>query len=402
MNAANASPRPFWIRLHRWSGLSMAGFLIIAGLTGSVLAFEHELERVFAPQLFAIPKPGVAKLDLATLAERAQTLVPNGRVVAVTLTDPDQVNVAFSPRRDPRTGRTYDLGFTEFYQDPWTGAELGRRTRADLSQGLINLMPFVYELHWRLAAGGTGQWMLGIVAMMWTLDCFVGFYLTLPRSRRRFWRRWTIAWRVKARAPGFRLGYELHRAAGLMVWPMLFIFAWSSVAMNIRPLYELLMKSMFDYQSPTSAYSLTAHPNASPRLDWRAAQLRGEYLLAEAEGTHRFRTRERISLMYDSYVGAYRYEVRGSRDLFERAPQGGGTAVMLDGDTGALRSLHLPRGEHRGNTVESWLYALHMARVFGRPYQIFVCLLGLITAALSVTGVFIWVKKRHMWSRRRS
>ncbi|MGH6852653.1 MAG: PepSY domain-containing protein, partial [Methylocella sp.] len=36
----------------------------------------------------------------------------------------------------------------------------------------------------------------------------------------------------------------------------------------------------------------------------------------------------------------------------------------------------------------------HMARVFGRPYQIFVCVLGLATTMLPVTGVYIWWKKR--------
>ena len=54
-----------------------------------------------------------------------------------------------------------------------------------------------------------------------------------------------------------------------------------------------------------------------------------------------------------------------------------------------------PTGGHSGNTVESWLYALHMTRVFGRAYQICVCALGLVTANLPATGVYIWWKKRR-------
>lgn len=42
--------------------------------------------------------------------------------------------------------------------------------------------------------------------------------------------------------------------------------------------------------------------------------------------------------------------------------------------------------ELTGNTIESWLYALHMARVFGRAYQVFVCL----------TAVYIWWRKRKV------
>jgi uncharacterized iron-regulated membrane protein len=53
----------------------------------------------------------------------------------------------------------------------------------------------------------------------------------------------------------------------------------------------------------------------------------------------------------------------------------------------------VPTGEHSGNTVESWLYALHMTRVFGRAYQIFVCVLGLVITMLSLTGAYIWWKK---------
>jgi uncharacterized iron-regulated membrane protein len=66
---------------------------------------------------------------------------------------------------------------------------------------------------------------------------------------------------------------------------------------------------------------------------------------------------------------------------------------MFDGDTGELRVLTQPTHERIGNTIESWLYALHMARVFGRVYQAFVCVLGLICALLPITGVYIWWRK---------
>ena len=65
-------------------------------------------------------------------------------------------------------------------------------------------------------------------------------------------------------------------------------------------------------------------------------------------------------------------------------------------------SLDLPTGEHSGNTVTYWLRALHMADVFGLPYRIFVCVLGLIITMLSVTGVYIWWKKRKARLHRRA
>lgn len=207
--------RHFFVWLHRWTGLAMAGFLIIVGLTGSLLAFNSELEHWITPQFFATPRPGVPPLDLATLAERAGALVPHGQVASVFLAEPDQVSVAFSPRTDPATGKPYELGFNNFFVDPWTGKELGRRNYDDFSQGWISLMPFIFDLHWELALGTPGMWILGVVALIWTIDCFVGFYLTLPVAITEFWQRWRPSWLIKQRACFFRLNFDLHRAGGL-------------------------------------------------------------------------------------------------------------------------------------------------------------------------------------------
>lgn len=375
----------------------MAIFLTIAGLTGSALAFNSELERWISPQLFAKPKAGVRLLSLAELAERAASQVPEGVVRAVTRVEFDQVEVQFSPRQNAGAVGRSQLGFTQFFSDPWTGAELGRRIRGDLSQGPVNWMPFIYSLHWTLALSEPGRLLLGVIALIWSLDCFVGFYLTLPHGQGGFWKRWRLAWLVKWSASSFRVNFDLHRANGLWLWPLLFIFGWSSVMMNIRPTYERVMGLCFDYRSPRDVRgALPQHPNDNPRLDWRAAQHTGERLMAEQALQKRFRAGEALGLAYSPSLGAYTYQVRGSRDLFERAPKGGSTYVIFDGDSGALLLLSQPTGERTGNTLESWLYALHMARVFGRAYQVLTCVLGLVVATLSLTGIYIWWRKRKV------
>ena len=380
---------------HRWVGLAMAGFLILVGLTGSILAFNTEIERLCAPQLFARLRPGESRLDLATLILRAQEQLPQAQVFGAILTEPDQASLYVAAREDPATGKAYDLGFNEFFVDPWTGAELGRRRRGDLSQGLVNLPSFIYELHWTLAIGAAGQWTLGVLALVWSVDCFVGFYLTLPPTSRRFWRRWRPAWLIKRRAGLYRLNFDLHRASGLWLWPMLFVFAWSSVMMDIRPAYEWVTQRLFDYKSDVDMFLAAPQgPPHPPQLDWRAALERGERLIAEQAALRDFRAGEPVSLMYFASRNFYLYEVRGSRDLIERSPKGGGTEAIFDGDSGELIALRLPTGERLGNTIESWLYALHMARVFGMPYRLFVCALGFVIALLSGTGVYIWWKKR--------
>ncbi|MGO9237055.1 MAG: PepSY-associated TM helix domain-containing protein [Methylocella sp.] len=390
--------RHFFVWLHRWAGLLMTIFLILVGLTGSLLAFKSDLERLICPQIYATPRPGVPPLDLATLAERAEILVPKGRVVSVFLTEPDQALVAILPREDPTTGKPYELDFVQLFVDPWSGEELGRRRFGDLSQGLINLMPFIYTLHYTLALGAPGAWVLGIVALVWTIDCFIGFYLTLPVSSGAFWQRWKPAWLVKWKASAYRLNFDLHRAGGLWVWPMLLIFAWSSVMLNLPSVYDWVTGGVLDYLPPSEQYTATSPPpNEIPRLDFRAALSTGERLMAEQATKYGFSVHRAVILYRDN--GVYSYFAKSSRDIRDKAAL---TSINFDADTGALRSLNLPTGQHSGNTISAWLYALHMADVFGLAYRIFVCVLGLVIAMLSVTGVYIWWKKRKARLHRQS
>ena len=65
----------------------------------------------------------------------------------------------------------------------------------------------------------------------------------------------------------------------------------------------------------------------------------------------------------------------------------------VDGNTGALRQVFLPSGQHSGNTIGTWLWGLHYGDIRDfLSYRILVELFGLILTGLSATGVYIWWK----------
>lgn len=68
--------RNFWVHIHRYVGLAMTVFLIIVGLTGSVLAFYQELDRWLNPELLTVPVRDTPMLDPFVLRERAEALEP--------------------------------------------------------------------------------------------------------------------------------------------------------------------------------------------------------------------------------------------------------------------------------------------------------------------------------------
>jgi uncharacterized iron-regulated membrane protein len=399
--------REICVLLHRYVGLATALFLIIAGLTGSFLAFYHELDTALSPHLYRVapPAPDAQPLDPFTLRERVEALVPDAWVHWVPLhREPGEAATLWAEApADPVTKEHAELENDEFFLNPYTGEELGRRKWGDITQGTTNLMPFLYKLHYSLAIPGNwGTWLFGIAALLWTLDNFVGFYLTLPVRRRKpstsapqgksFWQRWKPAWQIKWNSTIWRVNFDLHRAFGLWLWVMLFVFAWSSVGLNLNMVYRPLMGLVFDMADPYAAQPDLPRDQAEPGIPWRQAHGIGQQLMAEQAAAQGFSVHREESLSYDGHKGLFRYRVKSDRDITDRW---GSTAVLFDANTGEFKQLILPTGQSSGNTVTAWLYALHFGAVFGLPYRIFVSMMGLIVVLLSITGVVIWLKKRQ-------
>lgn len=394
--------------LHRWAGLVTAGFLLVAGLTGSLLAFEHELETVLNPHLFVAPSEGTAPalLDPFELRERAQRHVPQAAIDQVVFRTLPGHSVVFwlTPRIDPATGKPFELAADQLFVDPATGEKLGQRKWGELiSGGSINpenLLPFLLRVHYALALPDPwGTWLFGGIALVWTLDCFVGLALTLPRLRRAqrpFLTRWKPSWLIKWRGGAYRVNLDLHRALGLWLWVMLLIYAWSSVMLNLRQeVYKPVMSLAFAFSEDHGSKA-----TQGPALDWQAARTIARSEMNRLAAERGFTINYEDSLWLDRKRGIYTYRAHTSLDVYDSARGVGKSKVVIDAATGAYRGASLPSGDASGDTVSNWLQALHMARVFGLPLRIFACALGLIVAMLSVTGVVIWVKKRHGQAHR--
>lgn len=400
--------RPVWVFIHRYTGLAMTAFLVVVGLTGSLLAFYTELEHAVNPN-FQVEANGRDMLEIPVLIAQAEQFEPEAKVESVWLDgDSGSAQVSVSPRTNPAKNKPYELAYDQLILNAYTGEELGRRTWGAISQGLVNLMPFIYKLHYALALDEIGMWILGITALVWTLDCFVGFYLTLPAKRktsqtqvgegtRSYWQRWSTAWRVKWKASPYRINFDLHRAGGLWLWLALLVFAWSSVYMNLSTtVYKVVMRAVSEYHVPWDDLADLSQPLDNPKIGWTEAYRLANLALAEAALGRGATIESPVSMSLNREKGFYNVSVRSSADIQDRY---GNTSAVIDANTGATLMVLFPTGQYGGNTVTSWLFALHMANVFGMPYRIFVCVLGLAIVMLSVTGVVIWLRKRRASAR---
>lgn len=385
--------RPWVVVLHRWAGLLTAVFLLVAGATGCIIAFEDELEAWLNPDLFVV----AARLDAAgrelpmldpfELRERAAEALPGYRISNVRLRPQPYRSVLFFLHTDQGGKGHIDQAFV----DPYTGVLLGTREYGATLFARATLIGFIYRLHYTLALPGPwGKWLFGVIAIIWTLDCFLGAWLTLPRGR-PFWSKWGTAWKIKRNASFIRLNLDLHRAFGLWLWLILLVYAWSSVMLNLRQeFYRPVMSSLFRFSAPLDAKPLPK-PLDEPALSWREALLVGRRAMSELAVQKQFVVHYEDALTYNRAAGFYAYTANTSRDIVRDRGQ---TSVYFDANTGATLGARIQTGEAPGDTISRWLQSLHMAQIWGLPYQIFVSLLGLVVAMLSVTGVVVWWHKR--------
>jgi len=416
--------RQMFVVAHRWVGLVLACFLLLAGVTGALLVWNDALEEAISPALFRVTPPSAdaVPMDPVDLVERVQARYPHAQVryaplrveagrtlvvyLAAKATDAGNAARADAASSGATSGAPPSdaaLLNDQIFVDPYRGVVAGERMWGDISQGWKNLMPFIYRLHFSLALDTIGSYVFGVIALLWTLDCFVGAYLTFPaalkkkRADSKPWRRrWWPSWKVRWDGGAYKVTFDLHRAGGLWVWAMLFVLAWSSVAFNLSEVYDPVMKTVLAHQSEGVTPPSGSVAQAAPAMNWRHAREVGRRLMAEQASLQvpPVVVMNEEALGYDASARTYRYVVRSDRDI--RDHRG---ATSLTFDAGRLAHLWLPTGAAAGDTVRTWLTSLHMAAVWGLPFDVFVTVMGLLVAMLSVTGVVIWWKK---WRGRRA
>ncbi|PPE67535.1 PepSY-associated TM helix domain-containing protein [Caldimonas caldifontis] len=390
--------RHFWVLAHRCAGLAIAGFLVIAGLTGSLLAFYDEIDTALNPELMLVEdRSDVPLLDPLVLRERVEQALPGN------------AHLDYHPlhRDEGRSHKLYawrlvgpegaqKLRFYEVFANPYTAEVLGERERGAWVFDRAHFMPLMYQLHYALTIPYPwGMWLFGVISFVWLFDSFVGFYLTLPRRRNGFWKGWKPAWLVKWSGSAYRINFDLHRALSLWLWGMLILFAVSSVSLNLKDeLYLPVLKRIVPTVDAHEALPDLHHaPLMQANMSWEQARERGRELMAARAARHGFVIEQEDAIMFAREHGAWYYSVMSDQDF---ADDHGHTVVYFSAqdDHGAELAFEHPKIAP-GNTFTSWLAALHMGKVFGLPYRLLVLVMGLVIAVLSITGVVIWWRKRR-------
>jgi len=410
--------------IHRWTGLFVAVFLIISGLTGAVISWDHQLDEWLNRDLYQVDSRGKfhAPLELIQVIEaddrRAQVVY-----VPLHFEPGHSATYLVQPRIDPASGKPFALDYTQVFIDPVTAGIVGRRDAAKVSFSVRTLMPFLRNLHENLhmpelwGSSRVGYQFMGIVALVWLLDSFVALTLTWPARRqgaaaprsgsdtgqaqragcgsRNWWQRWQPAWRVRWTAGRHKLNFDLHRAGGLWIWGLILVIAFTSFSLN---LYREVFYPVMSLVSKVTPGPFETRPMA-PSNQPIAPKVSFEQVLQQSRTQAAREKWERPpgGIFYARALGFY------SVAFFHPGADDGSGGMEIanmyfDGADGRFLGDYLPWKGSAADIFVQLQFPLHSGRILGLPGRILMSLMGLMVAMLSMTGIVIWGRKRR--SRR--
>jgi uncharacterized iron-regulated membrane protein len=371
------------VLLHRYVGLSIAGFLVIVSLTGAILTFEPELDAALNPELFAAPHRNQPRLHLDELIVRVERADLRLDVRAALL--PQRADESVMMRVVARDGAS-PLSFDQVFVDPATGAMLGRRLWGECCFTRPQLIPALYRLHMSLfIPGRAGTLLMGGVALAWLFDSFVGLALAWPRGKRPR-RAWLQALTFKRGAKRFRALFDLHRLLGLWPWPLLIMSAVTSISLNLRhEVFEPVVE-LFSPLKP-NVFEEPARPTMPSKLSFDDAGIR-----ALKGASSAFVAPSVVYIQHVPDLGVYSV---GIAERGGNARNGLGPSwYYIDHASGAIRDRNVIGAGSNGDVFLQAQLPLHNGRIAGDIGRILMAFFGIAVAGLSLSGVYLWWRKR--------
>lgn len=335
---------------HRLIGLCAALFLIALGLTGSVIAFENDWNRMLNPQILRVAPRGqplaweVIRLDVE---ERE----PEWRVQRIYMpaVESESTYVRLVSRSSAVT--------REIYVDQYTGRILGRKELAN------QLIWKIHELHINLGAGVAGSQLVFGASIALLLLAVSGLCLWWPRPIFRFRLGQQFA----------RTNYDLHRTLGFWSSVAMALFAITGINLHLQTGGGLF--AMMDAKSTT--VDLPGHGVTADAMLQSAAEAMPGALL-----------------MRISFWGGKRPTLVQMRFPEDKTPAGR-SAVTLDPQTGRVLTVVSSRtAPLRYTALVEWNRELHTGVIFGRPSQAVVAVLSFLLSVLALTGAWIWINRK--------
>ncbi|XZF13691.1 PepSY-associated TM helix domain-containing protein [Chitinophagaceae bacterium MMS25-I14] len=365
-------------KIHLWLGLTSGLVVFIAGLTGCLFAFEHEIFNAVHKDVLYIRPEHKTALPLSELWNHAQVYLGNDKPVryATIYKDPART----------WTFRTYDanpnafsyFGYIKYartvFINPYTGAITGS------INDKYEFFNMVKWLHWSLWLNSNiGQPIVGTATLIFVLMLVSGLILWWPRNKAARKQRFKVKWNAARK----RLNYDLHNIFGF--YAMIFAMAIALTGMVMA----------FDWFSKSVRFAATGKSQAveKPVLSQKPHVMSANNALDKA-----------LEQTWNICPAAVSVSTAGIPPGAEQSIQAEANeeddtyyhynVFFFNRYTGALLKASYYRDKTPGEKFVSMNYDMHVGAAFGMPGKILAFFASLVATSLPVTGVMIWLGRK--------
>lgn len=363
LHLAVHNPRKLFLRraifqIHLWAGILVSLYVVIIALTGSILVFEDELTSTNLPPHLSSFDPAHTA-SIPTVMHAFHHAYPGAHVTEINT--PWRTIPVYQLHAASERGAEFNL-----IADPVT---------ASFHAQPYTWLNWIHDLHIYLLLGSAhGEQVNGVGAAILLLLSLTGLLLWWQGLR-----KWTRALRISLRLSWRRINFDVHHAIG--IWTLCIVVWWS-----ISGVYFGFYKhftSAVNAISQLQGMAPPALPSPLPSGTQRAS-LEAVLDAAQTASPHG----RLFDLSDPSLTGPIVY---AQMDL--RAPADFSHRDIVAIDTVNARVLtvwHYGQNHSAGDWFMWAMHPLHFGTLWGIPFKIAWCLLGLSLAILSMTGLIMY------------
>jgi uncharacterized iron-regulated membrane protein len=345
--------------LHLTVAFVAGAFILVLGVTGSIMTFEPELGHLLNARRWYVTRPGAqsAPRSLAELGAAASAAVPGQRATGYLLSTSPSLSyqVAFRGR----------VAFVNQY----TAEVLGVQDSGP------DLLSRIHQLHLRLLLQNQADSGKTIVKWAGAATLFLllsGAYLWWPLRR----------FSIPRRGGGRRMWFDVHNTVGIASLGLLLLAALTGVVIGFEDTAVPLIYRATGTR-PLAVYgrsTFTSTPAGAPAISPDRAVAIAREALPGADP---------ISVNVPTPAGVYAISARYPEDL----TPGGRSRVYVEQYTGAVLLAEGSRTAPAGTRLVTLNRAIHTGDVFGLPSRIAMSLGSLAVLVQAVSGLLMWTQR---------
>jgi uncharacterized iron-regulated membrane protein len=234
-----STPRRWLFLIHLWTGLIVGPVVGVVCLTGAIVVFRYELNRVTTPGT-AYVTPQAQRLTLDEMAARLQSASPGDRLYSVGWGEVGPGHAWNFRMVSPEGHRIHT------YVNQYTGEITGRDDYHE------KWMQWFFDLHAYLLAGDTGEFINGFVGLATVILGITGLVVWWPGTL-----HWLFGFRYAWRTGWKRQNYDLHKVVGFYSSVAVIVIALSGMYYSFPTLYTTVTERV------TGTPAIVAAPRAS-------------------------------------------------------------------------------------------------------------------------------------------